>query len=174
MNTKYIIRLKMIKELSYVEQCELEKVCEKFAFRSNEYYNSLINWDDPDDPIRRIVIPDNAELHNWGKLDASNEKRYTKVPGLEHKYEHTALLKDDSTQPASGLFTICPGITFDICTKAPSIQTRVSAGKHRRGSLIGGPESPSPPSCTSSESSLSIGSLPITGGAPILMSPPSQ
>lgn len=27
-----------------------------------------------------------------GSLDASNEKLYTKVPGLEHKYEHTALL----------------------------------------------------------------------------------
>ncbi len=28
----------------------------------------------------------------WGRLDASNEKLYTKVPGLEHKYEHTAVL----------------------------------------------------------------------------------
>ena len=58
----------------------------------NEYYQKLINWDDPDDPIRRIIIPDKAELENWGELDASNEEKYTVTHGLEHKYEHTAVL----------------------------------------------------------------------------------
>jgi len=32
------------------------------------------------------------ELKEWGKLDASNESKYTKVHGLEHKYPDTALL----------------------------------------------------------------------------------
>jgi KamA family protein len=31
------------------------------------------------------------ELENWGKLDASDEARYTVAPGLEHKYQDTAL-----------------------------------------------------------------------------------
>ena len=89
---KYITRLEQIKELSDKELNELKKTCEKYAFRTNEYYTSLINWDDPDDPIRRIVIPDTAELEMWGNLDASDEEKYTKVHGLEHKYEHTAIL----------------------------------------------------------------------------------
>jgi len=89
---KYITKLEQIKELDGKERDELQKVCEKYAFRANEYYISLINWDDPDDPIRRIVIPDTRELEMWGNLDASDEKKYTKVHGLEHKYEHTAIL----------------------------------------------------------------------------------
>jgi len=89
---KYFTKLDQIKELSTKERLNLQEVCEKFAFRTNEYYTSLINWDDPDDPIRRIVIPERAELERWGHLDASNEKSYTRVHGLEHKYENTALL----------------------------------------------------------------------------------
>ena len=64
----------------------------KFNLRTNEYYQSLIDWGDPYDPIRRIVIPDINELHEWGEIDASNEEIYTVLPGLEHKYEFTAVL----------------------------------------------------------------------------------
>ncbi|MFH1615854.1 MAG: KamA family radical SAM protein [Planctomycetota bacterium] len=71
---------------------QLNAVTEKFPFRSNEYYLSLINWDDPDDPIRRIIIPDVEELHGWGRLDPSDEKAYVIMPGLEHKYNSTVLL----------------------------------------------------------------------------------
>ena len=91
-NPKYIRTLEKIPQLSQKEKDQLQPVCEKFALRTNEYYNSLIDWDDPNDPIRRIIIPSTKELKNWGQLDASNEKAYTKVPGLEHKYEYTALL----------------------------------------------------------------------------------
>jgi len=89
---KYITRLEQIKELTERERKSLREVCEEFAFRTNEYYLSLIDWNDPDDPIRRIIIPDRNELAAVGSLDASNEKLYTKVLGLEHKYEHTAVL----------------------------------------------------------------------------------
>jgi len=89
---KYIIDLKFVEELPEREREELKEVTEKFAFRTNTYYNSLINWEDPNDPIRRIVIPTLEELEVWGKLDASNESKYMKVHGLEHKYPDTALL----------------------------------------------------------------------------------
>jgi len=89
---KYITRLDKIAELSEQERRELKPVAEKFVFRSNDYYNGLIDWSDPDDPIRRLVIPDTEELSEWGQLDASNEHLYTAVPGLEHKYTDTALL----------------------------------------------------------------------------------
>ena len=52
----------------------------------------LIDWDDPEDPIRRLIIPCASELEMWGDLDPSNEHEYTKMPGLEHKYEYTALM----------------------------------------------------------------------------------
>ena len=89
---KYLTKLAQIPQLSEAEKSDLEKVNEQFVFRTNDYYQSLIDWNDPDDPIRRIVMPDIQELDDWGQLDASNEEKYTKVKGLEHKYTSTALL----------------------------------------------------------------------------------
>jgi len=89
---KYLTRLDQIPQLSDAEKQDLSEVSEKFVFRTNEYYQSLINWDDPEDPIKRIIMPDVQELDDWGQLDASNEEKYTKVRGLEHKYTSTALL----------------------------------------------------------------------------------
>lgn len=88
----YITNLDRIPEVGEVQRARLASVSERFVFRTNDYYQSLIDWNDPDDPIRRIVMPDTAELAPWGRLDASDEASYTKVPGLEHKYEFTALL----------------------------------------------------------------------------------
>ena len=89
---KYINELKRVRDLSEEERRSLRTVEEKFAFRSNEYYLSLIKWEDPEDPIRRIVIPAPEELEGWGTLDASEEVDYTIAPGLQHKYDQTALL----------------------------------------------------------------------------------
>ncbi|HEX8148207.1 MAG TPA: KamA family radical SAM protein [Pyrinomonadaceae bacterium] len=91
-NPSYITDIKRVAELTAEEQGALGPVGERFVFRSNTYYHGLIDWDDPDDPIRRIIIPLGGELENWGRLDASDEEAYTVVPGLEHKYGDTALL----------------------------------------------------------------------------------
>ncbi|MDC7231825.1 MAG: KamA family radical SAM protein [Spirochaetales bacterium] len=69
-----------------------EIVTETYQFRSNSYYQSLINWDDPEDPIARLIMPEIAELNEWGRLDPSGEHNYTILPGLEHKYNSTALM----------------------------------------------------------------------------------
>ncbi|HOP66584.1 MAG TPA: KamA family radical SAM protein [Methanoregulaceae archaeon] len=90
-NPKYITSVDRIESLSEDERNTLREVTDRFAFRSNEYYLSLIDWDDPEDPIRKIIIPDTRELENWGELDASNEKNYTVAPGIQHKYRQTAL-----------------------------------------------------------------------------------
>ena len=89
---KYITNLDQVTEILDEERKKLKDVTEKFMFRTNEYYQKLINWTDPHDPIRRIVIPNQAELTPWGRLDASDEEDYTVIPGVEHKYEFTALL----------------------------------------------------------------------------------
>jgi KamA family protein len=90
--TKYVNKLEQIGELTSKEKKRLQEVTDKFVFRANEYYLSLIDWDNPNDPIRRLVVPDESELEDWGRLDASYEAEYTRVPGLEHKYGSTALL----------------------------------------------------------------------------------
>jgi KamA family protein len=89
---KYITKIEQLERLGGQEKTELKKVTDEFAFCSNDYYLSLINWDDPDDPIRRIIIPGIQELDEWGRLDPSDEKNHTILPGLEHKYNSTALL----------------------------------------------------------------------------------
>ena len=70
----------------------LERVAEKYAFRANDYYLDLIDWRDPDDPIRRLIVPHEAELDDWGDLDASDEAAITVAPGVQHKYADTALV----------------------------------------------------------------------------------
>jgi lysine 2,3-aminomutase len=89
---KYLTKIEQIDQLNQREKTELQKVTERFVFRSNDYYLSLIDWNDPDDPIRRIVIPHVQELNKWGRLDPSDEKTYTVIPGMEHKYNSTVLL----------------------------------------------------------------------------------
>ena len=59
---KYLTEVAQIQQLSRPETAALEAVTERFAFRCNEYYLSLINWEDPDDPIRRAVVPHVQEL----------------------------------------------------------------------------------------------------------------
>ncbi|MFQ5500290.1 MAG: KamA family radical SAM protein [Candidatus Zixiibacteriota bacterium] len=89
---KYILNVDRISQLSTEEKQRLAQVTKKYAFRATDYYLSLINWDDPKDPIRRLVIPNEGELRQWGMLDASNEKRITVRQGVQHKYASTVLL----------------------------------------------------------------------------------
>lgn len=89
---KYITHIDQIKQLSEQEKSLLKPVTDKFIFRINEYYLSLIDWKDPKDPIRKLIIPNVEELEDWGRLDASDEEAYTVVHGLEHKYDSVALL----------------------------------------------------------------------------------
>ncbi len=88
----YVTKLDQVKQLEGRDRTALEKVARRYAFRCNDYYLSLIDWNDPDDPIRRIVVPSVEELDEWGKLDPSDEETYTVMPGVEHKYSSTALL----------------------------------------------------------------------------------
>lgn len=89
---KYITKLNRVTQLNEEERLKLKDVSRTYAFRANDYYLGLIDWDDPDDPIRRLVIPREDELTEWGKLDASNEKSITVASGVQHKYASTVLL----------------------------------------------------------------------------------
>jgi KamA family protein len=81
-----------VRPLSAQERLALNEVTERYSFRANSYYLGLINWSDPDDPIRKIIVPQYDELREFGDLDASNEEANYVAPGCQHKYPHTALL----------------------------------------------------------------------------------
>ncbi|RKX23036.1 MAG: KamA family radical SAM protein [Candidatus Zixiibacteriota bacterium] len=89
---RYVTKLEQIKQLSDSEYRRLKPVADKYAFRASDYYLKLIDWSNPDDPIRRIVIPHIDELREFGDLDASGEQTNYVAPGCQHKYPHTALL----------------------------------------------------------------------------------
>ncbi len=89
---KYVVNINNVNGLSDQEKKGLKKVVDKYAFRANDYYLGLINWNDPKDPIRRLVVPTMDELDEWGELDASMEHKYSPAKGLEHKYRDTAIL----------------------------------------------------------------------------------
>jgi len=92
MVTTCFTKLSQNPELSNAERPQLGKVVKKFAFRSNSYYQALIGWSDPDDPIRCLVVPHAEELLDWGAYNASGEADYSISPGLEHKDPDTVLL----------------------------------------------------------------------------------
>jgi len=92
MRVRYLTQISKLDGLSPEERRRLEPVAERYAFRLNTYYAALINWKDPNDPLRRLVIPLETELNDWGSLDASREAAYTTVRGCQHKYADTALL----------------------------------------------------------------------------------
>jgi len=89
---KYVRSLDQIEQLADEDKDRLRPVSEEYVFRANDYYLKLIDWDDPDDPIRQLIIPREEELNEWGKLDASNEEAVTVARGVQHKYTDTVLL----------------------------------------------------------------------------------
>lgn len=81
-----------VPDLTPEERTALQRVTDEYVFRLSEYYYGLINWDDPDDPLRHIVIPQQSELDEYGRLDPSDEATNYVARGCQHKYRTTALL----------------------------------------------------------------------------------
>lgn len=89
---RYARSVDTLEQMPREERKQLRKVTEKYTFRANEYYLNLIDWSDPDDPIRNIIVPQLSELESFGDLDASGEESNYVAPGCQHKYQDTALL----------------------------------------------------------------------------------
>ena len=89
---RYVTKLGQLDQIGERERQRLEPVADRYAFRMTDYYASLIDWDDPNDPIRQLVVPRADELDDYGRLDASNEAAVTVARGAQHKYVDTALL----------------------------------------------------------------------------------
>ena len=89
---RHLRSLAQVPNIPKAERAKLNKVVERYAFRANDYYLGLINWQDPKDPIRQLIIPREEELADWGALDASRESLVTVARGVQHKYPDTVLL----------------------------------------------------------------------------------
>lgn len=89
---KYITDVNRIPNIPDADRARLNEVARRYVFRVNDYYLGLIDWADPDDPIKQLIIPRQEELNDWGDLDASNEASVTVARGAQHKYRDTALL----------------------------------------------------------------------------------
>ena len=78
------------------EMDKLKDIIDKYPMSVPRYYLSLINQDDPEDPIRKLCIPSIRETDMSGSFDTSGEADNTVVVGLQHKYQQTGMLLSTS------------------------------------------------------------------------------
>ncbi|MBE0432021.1 KamA family radical SAM protein [candidate division WOR-3 bacterium] len=74
------------------ERDDISEIIEKHPMRITHHYLSLIDQSDPDDPLRKMIVPSADELNPLGQYDTSGELANTRMPGLQHKYAQTALI----------------------------------------------------------------------------------
>lgn len=89
-----IDQLKQFIPLTIEEQEQLKLVTRRYPLAITPYYLSLIQPDDPDDPIRKQAIPSILEITmgTIGLEDPLAEKEDSVVPGLVHRYPDRALM----------------------------------------------------------------------------------
>ena len=65
-----------------------------FRVEITPYFISLINPDDPDDPVRKQIIPRAEEMQAFTAMmeDSLAEDRHSPVPGLVHRYPDRVLM----------------------------------------------------------------------------------
>ena len=86
--------LKKYMTLTEEEEAGIAQCLSTLRMAITPYYFSLIDLDDPYDPIRRQAIPTAAELHKSEAdlLDPLHEDTDSPVPGLTHRYPDRVLL----------------------------------------------------------------------------------
>jgi lysine 2,3-aminomutase len=80
--------------LSHEEKAQIKLVTRRYPLSVTPYYLSLVNPDDPNDPIRKQAIPSILEITmgTMGKEDPLGEREDSVVPGLVHRYPDRALM----------------------------------------------------------------------------------
>ena len=83
--------LRAVLKLSDEEYRNIRDEAALFPMSVTRYYLSLIDPDDPDDPIRKMAVPSGKTVLLEGEFDTSGEKSNTVSRGLQHKYAQTVL-----------------------------------------------------------------------------------
>ncbi|WP_455538369.1 KamA family radical SAM protein [Terrisporobacter sp.] len=78
--------------LSKDEEEKLSEILKKYPMSITPYYLSLIDFNDPNDPIRKMCIPSIEETDLSGSFDTSGEGDNTVVTGVQHKYKQTVIV----------------------------------------------------------------------------------
>ncbi len=80
--------------LSPEEQAQLRLVTMRYPLSITPHYLSLINPDNPDDPIRKQAVPSISEMTMSlvGAEDPLAEEEHAVVPGLVHRYPDRVLM----------------------------------------------------------------------------------
>ena len=95
-NITTLDELKEYLDLSDEESRNIQEEISKFPMSVSRYYLSLIDPEDPEDPIRKMAIPSGKPLVLDGSLDTSGEKSNTVIQGAQHKYAQTVLVMTTS------------------------------------------------------------------------------
>jgi lysine 2,3-aminomutase len=84
-------------QLSPEDFADLRQVVDLHPINIPRYYLNLIDWGDPQDPIRKLCIPQCEELIVAGAMgettkDPYGDDKHDKGNGVLHKYSYTALV----------------------------------------------------------------------------------
>ncbi len=78
--------------LSAADEKAMDDILERYPMSIPDYYLSLIDFQNPNDPIRKMSIPSIAETDLSGSFDTSGEGENTVIEGMQHKYGQTAMV----------------------------------------------------------------------------------
>jgi lysine 2,3-aminomutase len=72
----------------------MARVARRYPFAATPYLLTLVRWEDPQDPVRRQILPSPAEtgLPLRGSLDPLGEEEHSGAPGLIHRYPDRAVV----------------------------------------------------------------------------------
>lgn len=96
-NITNVDQLKSYLPLTDEQESELRQVTDIHPMNIPRYYLSLIDVDNPDDPIRKLCVPTAEELVVAGAMgettqDPYGDDKHDKGNGVLHKYSYTALV----------------------------------------------------------------------------------
>ncbi len=96
-NINSIDKLKRYIDLDEDEENKLRDVVDKHPMNIPRYYLSLINKNDPNDPIKKLAFPSEDELVIAGSTgettkDPYGDDKHNKGNGILHKYPYSALI----------------------------------------------------------------------------------
>ncbi|MBC8208015.1 MAG: KamA family radical SAM protein [Desulfobulbaceae bacterium] len=96
-NLNSLDKLSQYFPLSEEERLSMQDVLDRHPMNIPRYYLSLINADDPNDPVRKLAIPSVEELVVVGQMgettgDPYGDDKHNKGNGILHKYPYSALV----------------------------------------------------------------------------------
>ncbi|MCI5209827.1 MAG: KamA family radical SAM protein [Candidatus Electrothrix sp. ATG2] len=96
-NVNSLKKLKLYFSLTEEEELSMQEVLDNHPMNIPRYYLSLIDPNNPDDPIRKLAIPTAEELVVAGQMgettgDPYGDDKHNKGNGILHKYPYSALV----------------------------------------------------------------------------------